>query len=541
MRGFEAIPELVQRAKVPVVFSMLGSTNVPWIGQGVESGAFRLVKTRHEETAVAAATGFSRATGLTGVCGVTRGPGFANSINPLIAATRSHVPLVLLVGESSSTRLTQNIDQRGMTEVIGAGFRHIERGDALEGAFWEALHDAHYNGCPQVLSIADTLLETRVELSDHAPTMPLGPHEPPNAESIAAAVDALAEAERPLILAGQGAVLADCREEIEELAHLTGARLATSLNANRFFSGHPRDLGLCGSWSPPLAREHIAESDVVFALGASLNRHTMAEGHAFGGAKVIHCEIDTGQPCLASSPELALLGDARSAVSSVLREWRRRGLGHRSAQGPMPTAEEIRASVRHSDLGHDPDRGLDLRQVYTTLNQKLPEDRIVVSDAGRHLGVLPSLVDARDARSWVVSRGYGSVGLGLGAAIGAAAAHPDRPVVLFCGDGGFMMAAQELDTVRVNELSLTVVIMNDEQYGAEVRYLSQYGLPGDVVKQPLPDIPALAEVFGGSGVVIRTDEELRQLRIPEDGLFLVDARIDPAVDGGGSSFLGAFT
>jgi thiamine pyrophosphate-dependent acetolactate synthase large subunit-like protein len=183
------------------------------------------------------------------------------------------------------------------------------------------------------------------------------------------------------------------------------------------------------------------------------------------------------------------------------------------------------------DLGHDPARGLDIRQVFVTLDKKLPADRIVVSDAGRGVHSLPVMLNARDARSWLPSRGYGSLALGMGAAIGAAAAAPDRPVAVFCGDGGFMMAAQELDAIRLNELNVTVVVLNDEQYGDEVQYLRSNGLPTDVVRMSMPDTVMLARAFGGDGIVIESAAELADVELPSKGLFLIEARCDPQVNG----------
>lgn len=140
MRVFEAIPELLRRQGTTHVFSMLGGTNVTWIAEGVRSDVFRLVSTRHEETCVHAATGYARATGHLGVCSTTRGPGFANAVNGLISATASHVPLLLIVGESPTpiTRTSyteQQVEQEGFAGLIGAGFTSVSRADELEGAF----------------------------------------------------------------------------------------------------------------------------------------------------------------------------------------------------------------------------------------------------------------------------------------------------------------------------------------------------------------------------------------------------------------------
>lgn len=534
LRGFEAVPELIRRTGVPVVFSMIGGTNVQWLGQGVRTGAFRFIRTRHEATAVSAAAGFSRTTGALGVATVSRGPGFANAINALKAAVHDHVPLLLLVSESPPTQVKispyyQRLDQEALTTTLGAGFHHITRADDLESQYWAAVQAARWNGLPQVISLADGLMDETVRLSAATPSAP----QPSSADAtaVAAAVDVLARAQRPLILAGQGAVHAECRADLEELAYLIGARVACTLNVNRFFSGHPHDMGVCGHSSPPLVRELLAKSDVVLAVGASLNPYTTGQDTIFGKATVIQVEIDIEQPFRASRPELGLLGDAGATTRALIAEWHRRDLPRRPVTGTTPNRTQIAASVLNVDLGHDPARGLDLRQVFDSFDEKLPEDRIVISDSGRWSATLPTLVDARDGRSWVITRGYGSIGLGLGNAIGAAVGVPDRPVVLFCGDGGFMMTAQELDTVRLNGLDLTIVVLNDEQYGAEVPYLSVYDLPPDIAQQNMPDLEKLAEAFGGQGVVVRSQEELASLSLSYRGLFIIDIRLDPLVNG----------
>jgi acetolactate synthase I/II/III large subunit len=531
VRGYQAIPELLRSARLPVVFGMLGGTNVQWLAEGVQTGALRCVKTRHEDTAISAATGYARASGNVGVCTVTRGPGFANSVNAMRAAAQDHVPVLMIVGESPATkaRTSQNIDQRALAQTVGAGFRHVSRIHDLETGFWNALERATFNGLPQVLSIADGLLDATIEFESVA-RRDLRPFAPPDPEAVTAAIDAFENAHYPLVLAGQGAMLTDSRLLLEEFAELVGAQVASTLNVNRFFSGHPHDLGVCGDSSPPPVVECLEQIDAVIAVGATLNSYTTRQGQLFSNAKVVHCEIDIEQPFRASQPELGLLADARQTAEALISEWKRRGNGVRAVRGTTPSLSEMQTSILKLDLGHDPRRGLDPRAVHSAFDQCLPSDRVVVTDSARALATMPTLVDAPDARSWLVSRGYGSIGLGLGAAIGAAAAQPDRPVTLFTGDGGFMMASHDLDAVAMNGFDLNIVVLNDEQYGSELVYLDRYDLPLDIARQPLPDVPTLARAFGGEGVIVRTQDELDAIELPRSGLFIVDARIDPEVN-----------
>ncbi len=537
MKFYEAVPELLRRAEVGHLFAMLGAMNVVFTAEGFRRGDFELVNVRHEEAAVAGATAYARATGRLGVATVTRGPGFANAINAMIGAEKSHVPVMLIVGESPTTTgrdeysfSEQQIDQRGLSEVIGAGFHHVAAPEQLEETFWAAVNAAWFNGTPQVLSFANTINDTEVTLSDVIPPRPADPEI--DTDAIRAVVDLLERTERPVILAGQGAVLSEAHAPLVELADLIGARLTTSLRAHRFFADHPHDLGLCGTWAAPAVRDVLAETDVVLAFGASMNPKTTYGDAIFGSARVVHCEIDVETEVRASSPELALLGNARSVAEALVAEWRGRGHEARPVVGPpSPTREERVASIMKPDLGHDPTRGLDPRRVATAVDALLPEDRIVLTDSGRTVSTTAGLVEGRDARSWMTGRAYGSIGLGIATAIGAAIGNAGRPVVLMCGDAGFMMGVSGLDTIRHYGLDVTIIIYNDEQLGSERRYLGKFGLPHDVITHELPDIPALAAAFGGTGTVIRTEEDLARLELPRGGLHLIDARLDAQVDG----------
>jgi thiamine pyrophosphate-dependent acetolactate synthase large subunit-like protein len=333
-----------------------------------------------------------------------------------------------------------------------------------------------------------------------------------------------------VILAGSGVLLAGCKAEVEELASLSGARLATSLRALHLFEGNPSNVGLSGGWAPPQVRELLAAADAVVAVGTSLNDFVTAGGLAFPNAKVIHCEIDPAHSYAAIVPDLVLLGDARQSMLALITEWRARGLPARRAPGGGPSADAVRAVSRAMSLGHESARGLDPREVFIAFDEKLPKDRVIVTDTGRFLGTLPNLVGARDARSWLVGNSFQSVGQGLGTAIGAATAHSNRPVVLFTGDGGFTMSSQDLEAVVMNGLDLVVVIINDQQYGSEIHHLEQFDLPVEIVRQPIPDVELLARAVGGRGTVVRTADDLSALELSGDGLQLIDVRVDPLVN-----------
>src|SRR5690606_7588292 len=152
-------------------------------------------------------------------------------------------------------------------------------------------------------------------------------------------------------------------------------------------------------------------SDLVVSFGAALNDYTTSQREAFGGARIAQVEADIERPFRASSPELGIIGDAREAALALIEAAKRRGLTPREPVGEVPSRLDVRATVLALPLDHDPARGLDSRQVYSWFDDHLPADRIVVTDGGRAIGgAMPSLVDARDANSWVTGTSFQSIG-----------------------------------------------------------------------------------------------------------------------------------
>src|SRR5882762_3059141 len=193
MRVFEAIPELIRRSGLRVVFGLFGSANVAWVGHGVQEGMLDWVRTRHEETSVAAAVAYSKVTGKVGLATTTLGPGFANTVNALAASVHDHVPILLITGQSPSNKRHgdfQRLNQREIANAVGAGFHNAAKPYEVEPAYWAALRAAHWNGMPQVLSIDEAMLADELTLADEVPT-DLRPTTEPDPESVAAAVDVL--------------------------------------------------------------------------------------------------------------------------------------------------------------------------------------------------------------------------------------------------------------------------------------------------------------------------------------------------------------
>ena len=273
------------------------------------------------------------------------------------------------------------------------------------------------------------------------------------------------------MLAGAGAA-------IEELADRTGALLATSAMAHGLFAGSPYALGIAGGFACPHAAELLAESDVIVSFGATLNHWTTCHGALLGpGTQLIQADLDAAAIGAHQPAHLGIVGDAAATAQALLSE-----LAVRDHQAPGRRTPEIAQAIgthRWRDEPYDdapaPDT-IDPRTLAIALNDLLPADRAVAVDSGAFTGWPAMYLDVADARAWLFCNAFQSVGLSLGAAIGAAVARgAGRITVAAVGDGGLFLALPELDTAARLGLPLLIVVCNDAAYGAEVHHFGPMG------------------------------------------------------------------
>ena len=353
----------------------------------------------------------------------------------------------------------------------------------------------------------------------------------PSAEPPAATVEEVADlierSERPLILAGRGAVLANAREPLEALGERIGALYATSLVGNGLFAGHPRSLGVCGGFSSKLAERAVKEADLVLAFGASLNQWTTMHGTLIADAEVVQVDVDPFEIGRHAPVRLGLPGDAAEAAQALADELERRG--HRGS--PWLDVSGYRAADDFEPV--EADGLLDPRSLCVALDAAMPAERTVVYDGGHFHWFPTPFLSVPDADGFVPAQGFQAVGLGLGVAIGAATARPDRPVLLLIGDGGTMMSLGELDSLTAQRLPVLVAIFDDGAYGAEVHHFGPMGMPTDLVEFGDRDFAAVARALGARAATIRDTEQIAAAVAPwlaaADGPLVLDCKVNPAI------------
>jgi acetolactate synthase I/II/III large subunit len=505
MKGHDAVAQALVDQGVDTVFGVLGDANL-FIGDALmRLHDVHYVAATHEASAVMMAQGFTRATGRLGIATVTHGPGLTNTTTALIEGVKSATPMVLLSGDTPTLDLhhLQNVGQRQLVEATGAGFWPVRGPETIADDVATACRLARVEKRPIVLNLP---LEFEWEDVDYEPTtlnLALAPSIAADDEAIDAALGLIASARRPLLLAGRGAVQADARDAIVRLGQLLGAPLCTSLLGTGYFRDEEFDLGIFGTLATSLASEVMMSADCVVTFGAALNKYTTHEGTLLAGKKVIQIDTDARRIGSTVPIDVGVLGDARRVAETMadLLEV----ADHEPSSFASPELRDRIAA--HQPGGFDDlstERTVDPRSAVLRLDEVLPRDRTVVVDAGRFM--LDALtLPVPDPLALVTTHAYGSIGLGMGATVGAAVGRPDRPAVFMVGDGGFMMGGlAEFHTAVHNDLDVIVVLFNDGSYGAEHVQLVNKGMDTGPSLHHWPDFIAVATAMGANAVAVRS-------------------------------------
>lgn len=522
---------------IDTVFGVMGNGNAYFLdslGRDTDAG---FVAVRHEAAGVVAADAHYRASGRLAAATATYGAGFTNTLTALAEAVQARTPLVLIVGdEPTSGPRPWGVDQIALAAGVGARTYTVGHRDAAATVVIAIEHALTYR-LPVVLGIPyDVATREAGPVPDAAAPQVTPEHPPvgPYADGVIdRIVDALATAERPLLLGGRGAWLAGAGAALGELAALSGALTTTTALGRGLFPDAARDLGVAGGFGAPGAMEIVRDADVAVVFGAALNQFTMRFGELFApGTRVFQIDLSP----TATHPHVGgyVRGDAADVATEIVRRLRVRG-GSPSTWGSGLDIEAARRQAAGTGVG--PDGRLDPRTAAARIAELLPEDRVVVSDGGHFLGWSNMYWPvASPDRMMMVGTAYQSIGLGFPSVPGAAVARPDSTVVLTTGDGGGLMAIADLETaIRVARGRGVAVVWNDAQYGAEVLNYGKKGLHPDPMLIPEVDFAAVARGLGAEGVVVRDAADLDALaswaaRDPEDRPFLLlDLRVSAAV------------
>lgn len=549
--GYEMVAEALAAAGVECIFGVLGDDTGPLVLAATKRG-IRYVFARHENQAVAMADGYSRVTGRTGVATVTGGPGFSNAITAINSAHRGGSRVCVLVGtgnvaeddhERSKIRTTppaswlKYFPQAAVLELLGICTIKPVSAASARRETRIALDHARRHTAVLVLA-RDVLQETVVGESNVSATAldAIAAVPPPDPGEISTVADLLQETwaiNRPLILAGRGAVASGAASALRRLGELTGALLATTLHANALFHGDPYNVGICGTYATPVASELIPQADCILVFGAGLNTLTTYKNTLFPKAMIIQVDTDAAAFGRFVDVEMGVQADTRLAAEMLVAELERRA--HAAEGFRTGAVRDSIAGYRASDGIKDKSTSqlIDPRTLMIELDRVLPRQRMLCVDGGQQARFAIRYIHVEQSEDFAQASDAGAIGLGIGTAIGAAVGRPGELVVAAIGDASMMMSLGDLETAVRLQLAILVVVSNDEALGSEVNFLTEHGMDPEIAKTPSPSFTAIALAMGAHAETIRSPGDLmvveRWLRDRPSVPLVLDCRVNPEI------------
>ncbi|SFB11543.1 acetolactate synthase, large subunit [Lentibacillus halodurans] len=534
--GADLLIQTLSAANVDTVFGYPGGAVLPIYDALYRSDApFEHVLTRHEQGAVHAAEGYARVTGNPGVVLSTSGPGATNLVTGITDAMMDSLPLVVFTGQVASTVIGtdafQESDVMGITTPVTKYNYQVRDLAELPRIVKEAFHIASTGRPgPVVVDIPKDISSrvSNVPMDDSADCYLPGyqPNQKPNPLQIVKLADALSRSKKPLILAGAGVLFAEASDELKAFSEKHQIPVVNTLLGLGSFPGtHALSLGMGGMHGSYAANMGIVECDLLINVGARFDdRLTGSLKHFAPNANVAHIDIDPAEIGKNVETEIPVVADAKEALQALLKADIEENVYDKWLENLHEWQNDYPFWYDRSEKFISPQWLI--KQVYRESDGKA----IVTTDVGQHQMWAAQLYPFDKPNRWVTSGGLGTMGFGFPAAVGAQLAASDELVVAVVGDGGFQMTAQELSVVKERELSVKVVIVNNQSLGMvrqwqESFYEKRYS---ESIFPENPDFVKLAECYGIRGMKAEKEAELPDVlaeAFAYDGPVVIDCRV----------------
>jgi acetolactate synthase-1/2/3 large subunit len=559
MSGARVVLECLKREGVDVVFGLPGGAVLPIYDALYDFQGIRHILVRQEAAAGHAAEGYARATGRVGVCLVTSGPAATNLVTALQDAYMDSIPIVAFTGQVPTHLIGndafQEADNVGITRPCTKHNYLVKDGRDLGPVIREAFHIAAtgrpgpvHIDLPKDILVKETELvwPERVGLRSYNPTYDGHPGQ------IKRAARLIASAERPVLYVGGGVIASDAHEELRELAELAEVPVTTTLmGLGAFPSEHRLALDMLGMHGTYYANMAVHHSDVLIAVGARFDDRVTGRVDAFAPrATVVHVDIDPSSISKNIKVDVPIVGDCRRVLRALIkavREELKEGLPPAVREARRAWLGRIEEWKRLHPLRYEPsDDIIKPQQVIQAVSELTRGEAMIVTGVGQHQMWAAQYYKFKYPRHWFTSGGLGTMGYGLPAAMGVAAAFPNRLVVNIDGDGSFVMNSQELATCSDENLAVKTIIINNGGHGM-VRQWQDVIYGGRFQSIDLsasPDFVKLAEAYGAVGIRASKPNEVvpaLERAFAEPGPVVVDVMVDrdelcfPMVPAGGAN------
>ncbi|HEV8600009.1 MAG TPA: biosynthetic-type acetolactate synthase large subunit [Gemmatimonadales bacterium] len=506
LSGAQVICRVLLEERVDLVFGYPGGAIMPFYHALPEYPKLRHVLVRHEQAAAHAADGYARASGRAGVCVATSGPGATNLVTGLATAMMDSTPVLALTGQVPRGMIGrdafQETDILGITQPITKHNLLVRDAGELASAIREGLAIAlEGRPGPVLIDVPKDVQNQKVEYQGPAegradsvrpPAWQADRRSGTAASTLSEAARLIAQARRPLILAGHGVLLAGAYEALRLLAERTGIPVITTLlGISAFPESHPLHLGMPGMHGEVHVNRAIQHADLLIGIGLRFDDRVTGNTKGFAPrAAIVHIELDASEVGKNVPTAVALLGDCRDILEQLLgvvrprdcAEWRSEIAGF-----AKPRPEHYRGELAPGGI---------LRALHEVTGGRCT----VVSDVGQHQMWVAKLFPYRRPNTHITSGGLGTMGFAVPAAMGVQLARPDEPVWAISGDGGFQMNLQEIATLVQERIPVKLAIFNNGYLGM-VRQWQQFFHGRRYSATPIwsPDYVKLADAYGVPG------------------------------------------
>ena len=584
MTGAQALVRALEKVGAEVVFGLPGGAILPAYDPLLDSDEVRHILVRHEQGAGHAATGYAQATGRTGVCMATSGPGATNLVTPIADAYMDSVPMVAITGQVSTSLIGtdgfQEADISGITLPITKHNFLVTRAEDIARTIAEAFHLASTGRPgPVLVDIAKDAMQAQTDFTWPVPLDLPGYHPVtrPHSRQVREAARMMTSARRPVLYAGGGIIKAGAAPELLALAELTGIPVVTTLMARGAFpDGHPQHLGMPGMHGTVAAVGALQKADLIVALGARFDDRVTGNLASFApDAAVVHADIDPAEISKNRRADVPIVGDCREVISDLITAVQTEHQAGKRGDHDAWWAQlnDLRNTY---PLGYEEpaDGSLSPQYVIKRIGEIAGPEAVYVAGVGQHQMWAAQFISYSRPRTWLNSGGLGTMGYAMPAAMGAKVGRPDACVWAIDGDGCFQMTNQELATCALEGIPVKVAIINNGNLGMvrqwqTLFYNERYSntdlrragtsanLPGAVPGNaepaghgPLagtrvPDFVKLAEAYGCAGIrcekpgdvdaVINQAMEINDRPVVIDFIVHRDAMVWPMVPAGTSN------
>ena len=528
MKASDLFVKALETEGVEYVFGIPGEENLDFLDSLSRSKKIKLILTRHEQAAGFMAATYGRFTGKTGVCLSTLGPGATNFVTAVAYAQLGGMPMMMLTGQKpvkmSKQGRFQILDVVDMMGPITKYTHQIVAGDNIPSRVREAFRLAEDEKPGAVhLELPEDIADEQTD------TLPIEPKKTrrPAAEvkAIQAAVEAISEAKAPILVIGAGANRKLTGRMLTAMVDTFGIPFVTTqLGKGVVDEEHALFMGNAALSAGDFVHRVIEASDLIINVG-----HDVIEKPPFfmaeDGAQVIHVSFNRAEVDPVYFPQVEVIGDIGNAI------WQINESLESSANWDFSRMLEIRA-LQAENLKEGQDDGrfpiLPQRLVRDT-REAMPRDGIICLDNGVYKIWFARNYPANEPNTVLLDNALATMGAGLPSAMGACLVHPDKKVMAICGDGGFMMNSQELETAVRLGLNLTVLILNDSAFGMIRWKQANMGLKDWGLEYNNPDFVMYAESYGAKGYRVTSAGNLSETLetcLSEPGVHLIDCPVD---------------